>query len=185
MPPGEVDEILMKTVYILPTGDEILNGTVLDLDSPEIMAQSVAYAPGAKVIRMCPVSDEEDIILKRISEIMEDAPSLIVLIGGSGGGHRFSKTLGKDFTHTALERYLSAFAEHSIYGKNGHLWTRLLCGRKDDTVIINVPGPFVEAKAAFAAYLKGTEDGRSLDEISLMMAQAVYEKYPPGVAETV
>jgi hypothetical protein len=43
----------------------------------------------------------------------------------------------------------------------------------------------VEAKAAFAAYLKATEEGRSLDETSHMMAQAVYEKYPAGAAEPV
>lgn len=173
----------MKSVYILPTGDEIRNGIVLDLDSPEIMAQTVAYAPEAKVVRMAPVVDDEEIILNSIHGIMEKQPSLIVLIGGSGGGHRFSKSLGKDFTHTALERYLSEYAEHAIFGKNGHMWTRLLCGKKGETVIINVPGPFVEAKAAFAAYLKALSEGKNLEETSKLMAQAVYEMYPAGAAE--
>lgn len=173
----------MESVYILPTGDEILNGTVLDLDSPEIMAQTAAHAPQAKVVRMPPVVDMEGSILESIRKIMEEKPDLIVLIGGSGGGHRFSKSLGKDFTHTALEQYLNEFAEHAIYGKNGHLWTRLLCGKKDQTVIINVPGPFVEAQAAYAAYLKADSTGKSLDEAGLMMAQAVYEQYPAGAVE--
>ena len=178
-----MDEVLMRSVYILPTGDEIRSGTVLDLDSSEIMAQTVAKSPQAKVVRMPPALDAEDSILASIREIMEEKPSLIVLIGGSGGGHRFSVSLGKDFTHTALGRYLSEFAEHAIYGKNGHLWTRLLCGKREETVIINVPGPFVEAQAAYAAYLNAMAAGKSLEEASRMMAQAVYEKYPADTAQ--
>lgn len=174
----------MRTVYILPTGDEIKSGIVLDLDSSEIMRQMVASDPEAKVVRMPPIVDEEDCILQSIQTVMLEKPAMIVLIGGSGGGHRFSKSLGKDFTHTALERYLSEYAEHAIYGKNGHMWTRLLCGKKDETVIINVPGPFVEAQAAFAAYLQAAAEGKSLDEASHMMAQAVYEKYPAGAVES-
>lgn len=173
----------MRSVYILPTGDEIRNGTVLDLDSSEIMAQTVAFDPQTKVIRMAPALDTEECILEGIQEIMREEPDLIVLIGGSGGGHRFSKSLGKDFTHTALERYLSEYAEHAIYGKNGHMWTRLLCGKKNQTIIINVPGPFAEAKAAFAAFLQAIHEGKSLDEVSHAMAQAVYEQYPSGAAE--
>lgn len=173
----------MRTVYILPTGDEIKNGVVLDLDSSEIMRQMVAFDPQAKIVRMPPIVDAEECILQGIQAVMLEEPDLIVLIGGSGGGHRFSKSLGKDFTHTALEQYLSEFAEHAIYGKNGHMWTRLLCGKKCETVIINVPGPFVEAQAAFAAYLQAEAEGKSLDEASHMMAQAVYEKYPAGAAK--
>jgi len=175
----------MKSVYILPTGDEIRNGTVLDLDSAEIMAQAVAYYPQAKVVRMAPALDTEDCILENIREAVRESPDLIVLIGGSGGGHRFSKTLGKDYTHTALERYLNEYAEHTIYGKNGHMWTRLLCGKKEQTVIINVPGPYVEAKAAFAAYLRAGMEGKKIEEISREMAKAVFEQYPAGVAEPI
>ena len=175
----------MDCVYILPTGDEIKNGIVLDLDSPEIMRQILAVYPAASIVRLTPVLDIEDSIFQEVQRTVEKGSDLLVLIGGSGGGHRFSGTLGKDFTHTALERYLSDYAEHSVYGKNGHMWTRLLCGRKNNTVIINVPGPFEEAKAAFSAYMAGEGQGKGLDEISRMMAQAVYEKYPAGAADPI
>ena len=93
---------MLNTVYILPTGDEIRDGIVQDIDTPEIMGQIVRAYPKAEVTRLCPLADEEDIILNKIREIMvQRAPDLIVLIGGSGGGHRFSTTLGKDFTHSA------------------------------------------------------------------------------------
>ena len=94
----------MKSVYILPTGDEIKSGIVLDLDAPEIIGQTVRAYPEAEVTRLCPLLDIEDTILNKITEVFEKNPDLIVLIGGSGGGHRFSKTLGKDFTHSALDR---------------------------------------------------------------------------------
>ena len=54
--------------------------------------------------------------------------------------------MGKDFTHSALERYLDEKSSREIYGKNGHLWCKLICGKKGDTLIVNVPGPYQEAK---------------------------------------
>ena len=173
----------MKSVYILPTGDEIKSGIVLDLDAPEIMEQAVRTFPEAEVTRVCPLIDVEDTIFNKIKEISEERkPDLIVLIGGSGGGHRFSKSLGKDFTHSALEKYLDEYASHEIYGKNGHMWSKLVCGKKDNTIIMNVPGPFVEAKVATEAFFKAYLDGKTLDEISLAMAEAVLAQYPVGAA---
>ena len=170
----------MKKVYILPTGDEIKNGTVLDLDAPELMAQTLRVYPQAEITRLCPLVDVEDTILEAVKALAGEQPDLIVLIGGSGGGHRFSSSLGKDFTHSALERFLDLYSSHEIYGKNGHLWSKLICGRKNRTTLINVPGPLVEAAAAYAAFLRVYGTGRSLDEISLAMAEAVYDQYPAG-----
>lgn len=175
-------EMTRTSLYIIPTGDEIRNGTVLDLDSVEIMSQMLKFDPEATVTRVCPILDNEDAILTAIQEIVQQSPTLIVLIGGSGGGHRFSNTLGKDYTHSALTRYLQSSAEHTIYGKNGHMWCRLLCGSVHNTTILNVPGPFVEAKAAFAAYLKAAADGCTIEQISRAMAEAVFEQYPAGAA---
>ena len=152
----------MDKIYILPTGDEIKNGVVLDLDAPEMIRQAVAA-----------------------SETADKKPDLIALIGGSGGGHRFSPTLGKDFTHSALQKYLDEYSSHEIYGKNGHMWTKLFCGKKGGTYVINVPGPFVEAKAAFAAFLKAYAENKDLDGISRDMAEAELALFPEGAAETV
>lgn len=175
----------MKSAYILPTGDEIRSGIVLDLDAPEIIRQIVRAFPQAEVTRLCPLLDVEDAIFQKISEVVEKHPDLVVLIGGSGGGHRFSKSLGKDFTHSALERFLDEYASHEIYGKNGHMWSKLVCGKKGVTTVINVPGPFDEAKAACEAYLKAVAEGKSLDDVSLDMANAVLAQYPVGAAKTV
>ena len=100
----------MKSVYIVPTGEEIREGVVLDLDSVEIMSQLLRFNPGVNVTRISPLPDDETRIFQAVQELAERGPSLIVLIGGSGGGHRHSKSLGKDYTHSALDvsynRYL-------------------------------------------------------------------------------
>lgn len=175
----------MRTLCIIPTGDEIRDGIVQDLDSPEIMRQMLRYNPSAQVTRIAPVRDEEDRIFDTIRTVVGYRPDLVVLIGGSGGGHRHSSTLGKDYTHTAIANYLDTYSEHCIYGKNGHMWTRLLCGKKNGTVIINVPGPYEEAKAAFQAFLSSIEEDADLERASRRMAQAVFEKYPTGAVESV
>lgn len=173
----------MKKVYIIPTGDEILNGIVLDLDSSAIMEMTVRAYPEAEVTRLCPVVDIEDNIASKIVEIAQFEPSLIVLIGGSGGGHRFSSTLGKDFTHTALEKKLEVFASREIYGKNGHMWSKLVCGKIRDILIVNVPGPYIEAIASFEAFLGAYAKNKSIDEINFAMAETVLKQYPAGEVE--
>lgn len=170
----------MKKAYVIPTGDEILNGTVKDIDTPEIMRQLIAAFPEVEVTRLSPLVDDEGNILGRVDEIAKSNPDLIIMVGGSGGGHRFSSTLGKDYTHSALEKYLDSKSSCEIYGKNGHLWSKLICGYKENAMIINVPGPFSEAKAAFSAFVEQFAAGGGLKEINKAMADAVFAQYPTG-----
>ncbi|MBQ6274411.1 MAG: hypothetical protein IJK63_09335 [Oscillospiraceae bacterium] len=173
----------MKRVFLLPTGDEIRNGLVLDTDSPAILERILHSYPEAQVCRLPPELDDEDAILRRIVTLAAEAPDLILLIGGSGGGHRHSSTLGKDYTHSALEQCLRPAFSSEIYGKNGHLWTRLICGKWENTLVVNVPGPYVEACAAADAFLAAYGAGKGLREINHAMAEAVYAQYPAGGAE--
>lgn len=174
----------IETIYILPTGNEIQNGVVLDLDSPEVMGQLLRAWPRAEVTRLCPLADEEEAILEKLREVAALRPDLIVLIGGSGGGHRHSDSLGKDYTQSALELYLKDKSVREIYGKNGHLWCKLLCGRMGNCLLINVPGPFHEARAAIGAFIAAAGQGGGLKEINQAMAEAVFSQYPPGRAES-
>ena len=173
----------MKNAVIIPTGDEIRNGIVLDTDSPAIMALIVRFYPEVSVLRTAPVSDAEESIQRLVESFDPDAPDLIVLIGGSGGGHRHSDTLGKDYTHSALEAILSPVCSSEIYGKNGHLWTRLLCGKRGACLVVNVPGPYVEACAATQALLEALSKGRSIYEINQDMSDAVFAQFPVGSAQ--
>lgn len=169
---------MIGNAFIIPTGDEIKNGTVLDLDCPEIMRALVALSPDCRVTRLPPVSDRENNILEAIAQSARQGADLIVLVGGSGGGHRHSKTLCEDYTHSAMELWLDEAYARPIYGKNGHMWSKLVCGRKDNCLVVNVPGPFREAKAAIEAFAASYAANGTLREINDTMAYAVLEQYP-------
>lgn len=169
---------MIKTAYLIPTGNEILDGTVLDLDCPALLQELVRLAPAMCVTRLSPVVDVEDNIVATMQRCLDGGAELIVLVGGSGGGHRYSDTLGKDYTHSAMELWLDEKTSRRIYGKNGHMWTKLVCGRKGSCLVINVPGPLREAKAAIGAFAGAFAAGGSLDEINRAMTMAVYEQYP-------
>ena len=168
---------MISKAFILPTGNEIKDGTVLDLDCPKILEKLVKLNPEMVVVRQAPVVDVEKNIVEAMRRCVEDGAELIVLVGGSGGGHRFSPTLGKDYTHSAMEQWLDRKSARQIYGKNGHMWTNLVCGMKGDCLVVNVPGPLREAEA-IEAFAQSVEAGRDIPAINRAMTEAVFAQYP-------
>jgi molybdopterin biosynthesis enzyme len=169
---------MIKYAVILPTGDEIRSGIVQDTDSSEAMRLLVKLNPEIEVTRKSPINDDEQSIKKAVEEAGKYA-DLVVLIGGSGGGHRYSDTLSKDFTHTALENVLEKSVNSQLFGKNGHLWCKLVCGYINNTLVVNLPGPFVEAKAAMEAFCMSVKSN-DIEVINKAMAEAVLKQYPAG-----
>ena len=169
---------MFKKAVIIPTGDELASGIVLDTDSPAIMGQLLAINGNALVSRNSPVIDREESITETIKGFAADGYDLIILIGGSGGGHRFSSTLGKDFTHTSLESILENKYKCELYGKNGHMWSKLVIGKLGDTLVFNVPGPYEEAVATIKAFRQSyTKDSEDLEAINKNMMAALEAKY--------
>lgn len=166
----------MDKALIQPTGDEILSGIVEDTDSP--MIQAVLEGIGISASIAVPVVDREDCIENAVRRAVMEGYSLLVLIGGSGGGHRYDPTLTQDFTHTAMDQLLTGAYSTALYGKNGHLWSRLVCGWLDETLVVNVPGPYREAEAAIKA-LSECYQGRKTDlrDLNSHMAQVVCATY--------
>lgn len=168
---------MIDKAVIIPTGDEIKSGVVLDTDSPMIMQDLIKLNQNCYVLRVKPICDDERSIIEAINDYINDT-DLIILIGGSGGGHRYSESLGKDFTHSALEHVLDEKYSTEIYGKNGHLWSKLYCGKIKNTMIINVPGPFDEAHAAIKSFCIAYDKHKyNLREINACMAKALSEQY--------
>lgn len=162
---------------IIPTGDEIRNGTVLDTDSPEIMKILTSINPVSEIKRIPPLLDDENKISESIIEHSKTS-NLIVLIGGSGGGHRYSKTLSKDFTHSSLESILENKHCNEIYGKNGHMWCKLVIGKLGECLVVNVPGPYDETVAAIKAFkVEYLKDQDNLKGINEAMIEAVKGQY--------
>lgn len=174
---------LINRAVIIPTGDEILNGIVTDTNSPAIMGLILEAFPQCEVTRVTPVNDMEEKIINKLSECIDRGSQLIFLIGGSGGGHRYIPTLGKDYTHSALVKFLPDAEAREIYGVNGHLWSKLIAARKNGALIITVPGPYVEAVAAAKTAIELLKSGEeNICVIASKIAEAVLQKYPSGGA---
>lgn len=172
---------LINRAAIIPTGDEVLNGIVTDTNSPAIMGLILEAFPQCEVVRVKPVNDMEEKITDKLSECIDEGYNLIFLIGGSGGGHRYIPTLGKDYTHSALVKFLPDARTREIYGANGHLWSKLIAAKKKESIIITVPGPYVEAVAAAKTAVELLEKGeQDTDVIVSEIAGAVFKKYPTG-----
>ena len=176
---------MISRADILPTGSELVSGIVLDTDSPMLMQALLRLNGGCMVCRHPVTEDRPEAIEASIRRCVDAGTDLIILIGGSGSGHLHSDVLGKDYTHTSMEHLLDTFTATSLYGKNGHMWSRLVCGQIGRTMVINVPGPFVEAKAAISAFCAVLEQEREPTprQINQAMAAAVAECY--GAAQTV
>lgn len=169
---------LINTAVIIPTGDELKSGIILDTDSPMIMQVLLGLNGNCNVVRNEPIIDSENAISGCIEKYIEQEIDLIVLIGGSGGGHRHSRTLGKDFTHSSVDSILDLKHSTELYGKNGHMWSKLICGIKNKTMVINVPGPYREAKAAMEAFQNAYEENKhDLGFINSKMSEAVRLQY--------
>jgi molybdopterin biosynthesis enzyme MoaB len=129
------------------------------------------------VKRFKPIKDSEN----EIAEVIQECAGkydLVIIIGGSGGGHRYVSSLSEDYTHTAILRSMNSYSAVEIYGKNGHLWSKIVCGGKDTTRIINVPGPYVEAvsaaKSLMGCYMDGIEEDSAICE---KVSEAVISNY--------
>ena len=67
--------------------DELASGVVLDTDSPAVMGELLRLEPTAFVARTSPVLDREEAISDTIKGFAAEGYDLIILLGGSGGGH--------------------------------------------------------------------------------------------------
>ncbi|MBP8692128.1 MAG: molybdopterin-binding protein [Sedimentibacter sp.] len=169
---------MLSNVVIIPTGDELNEGIVLDTDSPMIMQEIIKLDGRCNILRSQPVYDKEDKIIECIKSYAAGKADLIIIIGGSGGGHRYSRTLGKDYTHSALDLILEEKHSSEVYGKNGHMWSKLTCGRLNETLIINVPGPYDEARAVIKAFCSAYKNNKdNLKELNRTMMKALIGQY--------
>lgn len=170
---------MINKAIIIPTGDEILKGTVIDTNSPAIMALILERFPWCEVTRITPSVDDENTIITKLKKAIEEKADVIIIIGGSGGGHRFIPNASKDFTHTAILKVFPNSCYKEIYGKNGHLWSKLIAAKEGESLVANVPGPYVEAVAAAKAALDTISEGETDPKIIVeMTSKAVSQQYP-------
>lgn len=165
----------LREVFLIPTGDELASGVVIDTDSPMIMQKILRKEPNCRCVRLPVTPDDREVLASRISESAEQGADLIIVIGGSGSGHLHSELLGEDHTGETMESVLDTYTDTALYGKNGHMWSRLMCGRIGKALAVNVPGPNAEAAAVTEALLAHLDE--ACESINREMADALRHCY--------
>jgi molybdopterin biosynthesis enzyme len=165
----------VNKIVIIPTGNEVQDGIVVDTNSPAMMEIVLGQYPRSTVLRVAPIGDNVGEIQHEILSYKDS--DLVLVIGGSGGGRKFDPSLAVDATHEALENLLADVCIKEIYGCNGHLWSRLVIGKCGNALVANVPGPYREAVAATKALIESVSRGLDLKKVSNAVTEAVVAQY--------
>jgi len=168
----------MDKIMIIPTGDEICEGILIDTNSPKIMGRLIENYPAAFITRKNPVRDKKNLIISAINQSVEENYQLILTIGGSGGGGKSTDSLADDYSHESILKLASDYETISIYGYNGHLWSKIVVASIDKSLIITLPGPQIEALAALDAALYSINKSLTKKEVCKHIVDAVISKYP-------
>lgn len=143
-----------RKFIIIPTGDEILKGLVVDQNSPIIAGMIIKAIPGSTIFRTKPASDNKEHILSIIRQNLSKKPDYIIITGGTGGGKKFSDQLSKDLVHDVLKENFQDIHYRNIFGQNGHLFSTLTIANSENTKILSLPGPKDECTSLFRLFLK-------------------------------
>lgn len=167
----------MEEIVIIPTGDEIKKGTVLDTNSPRIMELVLSSWPACRIIRSIPPVDVKEEIQKEIQS-WGKGKGIIFLTGGSGGGKTFNDGLAVDCTHMAVGEFLPDSESVEIIGSNGHLFAKIVVGIFQDKLVVTLPGPTVEAISGANAVLENLSEHMDCKQLAKKVAQAILARYP-------
>lgn len=110
---------MFKKAVIIPTGDELASGIVLDTDSPAIMGQLLAINGNAFVARCAPVVDKEASITETVRDFSHRDSTLLCLLGAAAADIRYSSTLGKVSRTRPLTVFLQTSMSASCTAKTG------------------------------------------------------------------
>ncbi|WP_325532198.1 molybdopterin-binding protein [Sporomusa sp.] len=167
----------MEEVVIIPTGDEIRQGLVLDTNSPQIMELVLGFWPACRIVRTVPPPDRKAEIQKEVRG-WGQGRGIIFLTGGSGGGKMCNSGLAVDCTHEAVLEIVQGCEAVELIGSNGHLLAKIVVGRFENKLVVTLPGPTVEAVSGAKAVLGNTVEDVDVKTLALQVAQAIFAQYP-------
>lgn len=175
--------MIVESMSLVPIGDEVAAGIIVDTDSPAIMQLALERWPGCTVKRLPPCRDLKSEITEVVREEIARGSQLVLVIGGSGGGDRFDAALAPDMSHSAIRRLFPEAATSQIWGSNGHLFCEMTVAAHGGGWAVNVPGPQLEAVAAAEAAMDAIIAGLPIHDVVRKMAEAVARQYPAPDAE--
>lgn len=144
--------------YILTISDKGSQRLRQDTAGPEV--QRILSEAGYEVLGITIIPDEEDIIIAKLKEHIENKVNLILTVGGTG----FSKRdVTPEATLKVVDKLTPGISEYmrlkSLEITDRAMLSRAVSGIKDDTLIINLPGSKKAAKENLESILPTLKHG--------------------------
>lgn len=134
-------ELKGMTIAIVTISDRSARGERKDLSGPAL--KNFVEEKGALVKAMAVVPDEKETIKNRLIELSDapDAPEVILTTGGTGVSNR---DVTPEATKEVIEKEIPGMAEamraYSLQKTPLAMLSRAVCGVRNKTLIINLPG---------------------------------------------
>ncbi len=129
------------TIAIVTISDRSARGEREDLSGPAL--KNFVEEKGALVKAMAVVPDEKETIKNRLIELSDapDAPEVILTTGGTGVSNR---DVTPEATKEVIEKEIPGMAEamraYSLQKTPLAMLSRAVCGVRNKTLVINLPG---------------------------------------------
>ena len=159
-----------KSVAVLSTGAEVARGEIEDTNLAAV--QEVFGSHGFHVTHAGVADDDEELIAGRISHLLHDGYGLILTTGGVGAED-------KDRTIEAMQRLLpelstAVLAQYTVgHGRHAKPHVRVACGNASGTLLVALPGPTREVRAALPALLESLRGEKSPGAIAEAIAEPI------------
>lgn len=159
-----------RSVAILSTGGEVARGEIEDTNQA-----AVAELLGAAGYRVTPggvADDDEAIIAGRVAHLLEDGHGLVITTGGVGAED-------KDRTIEALQRLVPDLSTAILatyetgHGRHVKPHVRVACGRVGEALVVALPGPTREVRAALPKLAAALADGLPPSQIAEAVAEPI------------
>ena len=145
-----------RSVAVLSTGGEVARGEIEDTNLAA--ARELLGDAGYRVTGGGVADDDEELIAARVAHLLEDGHGLILTTGGVGAED-------KDRTIEALQRLApdlstAILATYDVgHGRHVKPHVRVACGRIGETLLVALPGPTREVRAALPALIAALANG--------------------------
>lgn len=143
----EVSVRVPPRVAIIPTGNELMPigvepkpGEIIEFNS--LMLAAMVDEWGGTATRHAPVSDDFDLLVRRVSDAVSEADIVIVNAGSSAGA--------EDYTSNVVS-HLGELVVHGVAIKPGH---PLVLGVVDSKPVLGIPGYPVSAAVTCEKFLR-------------------------------
>lgn len=173
---GEIAFRLARRALVLPTGDEIIAGRIVDTNTPFLIEQLIANGFEAESGKTLP--DDRDIIIGRLSEAAMNGYGLVITTGGTGAE-------SKDWVVEALQSLdpdaATPYTVHYTKGQGRHHkdGVRIGVGIMEHTTYIALTGPHREVVQMTPTLISGLEHGWDKGRLAEALAKLLRNNHNP------